>query len=360
MIASPNWEEVAVQLRNSGKKPFADFMPSDAYIYNLKGMNYHKIYQLCALIADRSEIQFHRNAILKDKKLAVIYGNCQTQFYQQLLALCAPFCEDYIVVKTQGVCNYSCAEDYWENLLHNTCFWENVDLFIYQSVEKTNRFSPQVATDYILKLLRDDCQCINIVNIFFDGYFPQLTNSASNSLHISQTPLFWYGDKYVDDLLDKNFSLLEILSAVKQESFILQEDIYQKIETSFAELERRECNKNVKITDYLRKNYSKRQLFYSPNHPCNEVLIEYTRRILRQLGYKWEPLSEADLSLQCKTLKGQDIPVYPSVIQLLGLKQYERCFYPNRYISGLQKMLLTFDEFITLYILAKSEGTEIS
>ncbi len=354
VIASQNWEEIAVQLRNSGKKPFVDFMPSDAYIFNLKSMNYRKVYQLCALMGDKSEIQFHRNAILKDKKLAVIYGNCQTSFYERLLSLCTPFCEDYIVVKTEGVCSYSDAEDYWENLLHNTCFWENVDLFIYQSVEETNRFSPQVATNYILERLRSDCQCVNIVNIFFDGYFPQLTNNASNSLYISQIPLFWYGDRYVDCLLDKNLPLREILSIVKHENFISQEEIYQKIETSFAELERRECNKDIKIADYLRGNYKKRQLFYSPNHPCNEVLIEYTRRVLQHLGYKWEPLSEADLSLQCKSLKGQDIPVYPSVIQLLELKQYERCFYPNRYISGLQKMSLTFDEFISLYIQTKS------
>ena len=178
-------------------------------------------------------------------------------------------------------------------------------------------------------------------------------------LRVSQTPLFWYGDKYVNSLLDKNFSLLEILSAIKQENFILKEDINQKIETSFAELERRECNKDIKIADYLRENYKKRQLFYSPNHPCNEVLIEYIRRILQQLGYEWEPLSETDLSLQCSALKGQDIPVYPSVIQFLGLKQYERYYYPNRYIPGLQKMSLTFDEFITLYIQTKSVGTGI-
>ena len=182
VIASSNWEEIAVQLRQAGKAPFLDFMPADAYIYNLKSINYNKIYQLYSLMADKPEIRFHRNAILQDKKIAVIYGNCQTLFYEQLLALCTFFCEDYVIVKTDGVCSYSNAENYWENLLHNTCFWENVDLFIYQTVEETNRFSPRVATKYILELLRSDCQCINIVNIFFDGYFPQLTNDAANLL----------------------------------------------------------------------------------------------------------------------------------------------------------------------------------
>lgn len=90
------------------------------------------------------------------------------------------------------------------------------------------------------------------------------------------------------------------------------------------------------------------QLFYSNNHPNENLMLEYADRIMHFLGYSSKEMSLTDAYLECGTLKGQDIPLYPSVVKALGLENYEKKFYPNRYL--LRDIPLSFGEYIDLYI----------
>lgn len=40
--------------------------------------------------------------------------------------------------------------------------------------------------------------------------------------------------------------------------------------------------------------HKKEQLFYSHNHPNNHLLIEFTNRIMKFLGYKCEEMTDVD------------------------------------------------------------------
>lgn len=140
----------------------------------------------------------------------------------------------------------------------------------------------------------------------------------------------------------------EIINIILDENFIEAEEIIQNAESSLAELERREQQTDVKITDYIKEHYQKKQLFYSCSHPNEELMLEYTNRLLKFLDYDVMEMSIEDCIISCGSLKGQDIPVYPSVIKVLGMEKYEKRYYPNRYID--KKILLGIKEFMKLYI----------
>ncbi|MBW4464201.1 MAG: hypothetical protein KME07_02020 [Pegethrix bostrychoides GSE-TBD4-15B] len=81
-----------------------------------------------------------------------------------------------------------------------------------------------------------------------------------------------------------------------------------------SELRTREKNCNVKISDYLESNACKSYLFYSLNHPVNDVLRELCSRILN-----YYELSN-DLKIRVKPyLSNYRLPIYPFVSKALGL-----------------------------------------
>ena len=145
-----------------------------------------------------------------------------------------------------------------------------------------------------------------------------------------QSGRFPVGDKYLDKYLAGG-NYLEAIEDVIKENYLSIDEIEKCVAASFFELERREKHCDVIISDYLRKNYRERQLFYSANHPVNMVIEELARRILNYIGINDDEFDMNNNYVKGFTLKGQDIPVYPSVIRALELKEYETEYFANRY-----------------------------
>ena len=98
-------------------------------------------------------------------------------------------------------------------------------------------------------------------------------------------------------------------------------------------MQRREEHTNITISDYIRKHFEKRQLFFSPNHPNNELLLECTVRILDFLGM--DTVVKTEVVNSHMSLMGEDVVVYPSVVKKIGLQEFYKSFFPNRYIENL-------------------------
>lgn len=341
IIASTWWKDIAVQLSEAGKKPFVDYMPS-CFADSL--LRYTDIYALGKAVGfDKIDYAF-----MTDKKIAVVYGNCQTDWLERAFTLYKDFNQEYLIIETPSVGNYIYYKEVADYLSSDVCFWANVDLFIYQTVKRDNKFSERLATENILKLLSSDTLKVNILNLYFKGYFPQMTNKKAEILNeLNWVGLFACGDRYIDDMLSQGMTATEIKAEVLRDDFISREDIEAAVKDSINELIEREKYVDVKITDYIMENYCSEQLFYSHHHPNEKVLLEYTERIMRLIGYDTEEISPADAYLLSGTLKGQDIPVYPSVIKVLGLQKYEKKFYPNRWLCNI---LVDIEEYIDLYI----------
>lgn len=344
IIASMYWREISEQLMESGLFKGKDFAVYSKYV-PMPQLSYSEIFYL----TDMELRGDAKKSLLPDKKIAVVYGNCQTVLIEKAMRLHSLFSKDYIVITIPKVCDYINNKELLEYFTQDRIFWEQVDLFIYQTVSVNNRFSETLNTNEILQKLRPDCKTINIVNVYFDGYYPQLIKNERMVLReLHQSGLFPFGDKYIDDMLDKNVGIHEVISRISKDDFISETEVMSQVEQSFCNLENREDGVDIKISDYIKQHYREEQLFYSPNHPCERLMKIYIDRILEFLGYIPEEISEADRSLNVGTLKGQDIPIYPAVIKILGLKKYEKRYYPNRYL--IENLALDFKEFAMKYI----------
>ena len=137
-----------------------------------------------------------------DKKVAIIYGNCQTRKLENFLMNNYTFAQKYLVVQIPMVCEYL-NEERANLFLEN--FWSLCDLFISQRISKDNKFSLKVATQNLPARMSEDTKIIWIPNIYFDGYFPQYKKNSRNvDEHIHQSGKFPFGDKFLDNYLSNN------------------------------------------------------------------------------------------------------------------------------------------------------------
>lgn len=135
-----------------------------------------------------------------DKKVAIIWGNCQTGKLQRFLMNNYIFAQNYLVVQIPAVCEYL-NEERANLFLEN--FWSLCDLLISQRISNNNRFSAKVATQNLPARLPENTKIIWIPNIYFDGYFPQYCKNLRNvDEHIHQSGRFPMDDKYIDKFMD--------------------------------------------------------------------------------------------------------------------------------------------------------------
>lgn len=343
IIASKDWKEISSILVEQGLKPIQDFLPFWMIADIIPYEEVRKYYT-------EEQTTQYISWLKRNRRIALLYGNCQTGIMMKILAHHVGFRNDYLILEVPAVFQFA-SEKEIEQFLDDKVLWGMVDLLIYQEVRKDNRFSPRLASDEIIGRVRAECQKVRIVNVFFDGYFPQLKPVRKRwGVELHQSGLFPFGDQYVDQLVQEGKPVDEIVQIVSSEDFLRKDDIKAGCEDSINELSRREHLADVKICDYIRSEvYSEGgQMFFSTNHPHNRLLYEYANRILCYLGYQALPdISEEDMNIQFGTLKGQDIPIYPSVIRCLGIKG-KQTYFPNRYLR--EGYLLNFQTYIEKYI----------
>lgn len=344
IIASSFWKEIATQLVEKGMVPFVDFtFPSETFsTYEM--FDYHILYELRQL---GCKIPYDK--IYANKKIGLVYGNCQTDLISRALRMHKEFSNEYSMIAIPKVCEYNEDSRYLEDFISNKEFLQRVDLLIYQKVHKNNRFSPILDTDLLVEKLSFSCKRVRIVNIYFSGYFPQYDLPYVRvGKEVHQSGIFPFGDTFIDNMIANGEDKDSIVEQIIQEEFLDYTQIRENASNSIIELKNREQDSDVCITDYIIQHYQERQLFYSLNHPVEELLIEYTNRILKYLGFDDLKLSISDFCMLIGSLKGQDIPLYPSVIKALELNEYEKSYCPNRCIY--KDLSLDFVEYVKMYI----------
>lgn len=357
IIASSWWEEIVDQLLACNLRFLDDVIPY--FFLSASSLSYDLLRKYQYVGNGNNQFVFER---LKDtgKQIAVIYGNCQTIMLREILLLNISFARKYFFIVIPAVCDYDAGEEarqLWNLLLDDTEFWKQIDLFICQNVHESNKYCSRLATDKVMKKLSSSCKVIKILNVFFDGYFVQRKTNSNNLMkELHQSGLFPFGDKYVDELLGKGFLVDEILEQIKDRDFLTADIIECAVNQSLEELKNREKQVDVAISDYIEAQYKEKQLFYSPNHPINTVLIEYAKRIIHFMGLIDIPINEDLVYMKVGCLKGQDIPIYPCVLQYLGLDEYDCLYYTNRYLEP--EFLFGFEEYIRKYILYCSDNNE--
>ncbi len=310
-------DEVISELKQKFYRLGEDYLTKSLYgkyglLFSI--LNY---YDLRNCLGEKEVVEFIKEIKrLTKKKCVILYGNCHISPLTYSLLNHKGFRNDFIVLRLPGVHEYT-SKKAVEMLSES--FWDICDLFIGQRVNYGNRFDAKLATDIIDGYLSHSIQRIWIPFAYFNGYFPQLKHNDHN-IHYQKGDygLFPFGDKYVDSLKEEGMTNEEILEIISDPDYLNDDEINEYCDRSFRELKKRETRCTVTISDYIEENYKKRRLFYSPEHPIHEVILEETRRILVAIGYS--DLTIGD-EIDVKPLKGTDIPIYPSVQRILGLNQ---------------------------------------
>lgn len=124
---------------------------------------------------------------------------------------------------------------------------------------------------------------------------------------------------------------------------------------SFREIELKEEDADIKISDWIRENYKSKKFFRDRAHLNNELIWEYTKRVLNKLGYpakKINNIEEIDIVSKSGFYGGtwNEVPIYPSVVKILGLNMIDESTKYCMVRAEKRIDYFTFKEYMYNYI----------
>ena len=126
----------------------------------------------------------------------------------------------------------------------------------------------------------------------------------------------WYRDKYIDEYIEnnKNYSVNTLIKYLKNLKIDTQ-CIDEQIKLFWEKISRADEQCDVKIKDFIAKNFCKKQLFIDIEHPHFVLFKEYAKQICSILGIKCKIFLEKYCAIY-----GHSIVVYPQVKKYLTLE----------------------------------------
>lgn len=286
-------------------------------VFELVNKDKHKFHELILKIFD-------------GKKLVMVHGNCQTHVISSMLATNMEFNKKYItcempIIWEGGKGEAGKLERLRLELMAESGIFRLTDIFFTQDVSKDNRFWYKFSTEYLITLLRKDCTVITISNLFFMGYFPQykkLKNpSGVNFFRGKILDSTEYMDINILQMIINDKSDDEIIKEITSPKYYHKEDLITSTKKELELFKNREQNIDIKMHDYLEKNWKNYLLFATSNHPTRKVMIEFSIRILNKLGiYKTEINCSGD-EIQEPMPSDWRYLIYPSVLNELGINR---------------------------------------
>jgi hypothetical protein len=147
-------------------------------------------------------------------------------------------------------------------------------------------FNQRVADDYVIEFVRPSemrrvygSRSISWPNVYFDGYFPGIGYMYQSSGKVIG-PLGDYHIQFIKQCWDRGENMWETARRLSSGESIIGDPIAESLQR----LRERERGLDVTISDYLDGVVRERQVFYSMNHPGDEVLLAMLRRLLERAG----------------------------------------------------------------------------
>jgi tetratricopeptide (TPR) repeat protein len=275
------------------------------------------------------------------KKKCIIFANCQSSLIAEYLSKSSHFSQEFVIQK------YPVHLLMERKSIIPPQILKQAKLFIFQPVKNTHG---NLSSDFILQQLPDNCRCISFPSLYFGGYFPQYCKNPVNKKIKPNYPfgIIPHGDKNIISLLAEDKSVAEITKILSNPDFYSAEYLSTNLYNTLAELENRESQLSIKVSNFLRQHYQKYYLFHTQNHPTDIVGIYIVNQILKLLNF---PDLGDPLSFKSPTrgiLDNFQIPLYPSVIKHLELTfANNTTFYRHGSFCTNQ---MTFSRYIAEYI----------
>lgn len=247
------------------------------------------------------------------RQIALFYGFCHLRGVVQCLRRTKTFSDAYTAFYEP---NYLPLNFYRMRRLRYLA--ENCGILIYGMALTPENYRKNSA---ILGGLKCGVKKICLPAVYFGGYFPQGRRSynAMNELAVKCegydfTP-FSYGDSWLNDCIIQGVSLYGILEQIEKEEVYSRDFILNYEEREWKRLRYQERDSDIKVVDYLEKNYKVRRLFRNETHMENEIIYQYAERILQVLGCSGNAVVSGTPLLSCS----QHF-IYPCVAKALDLE----------------------------------------
>lgn len=282
------------------------------------------------------------------KKKAVLYGNCHMNLIEMYLQKSVSFSARYYILQIPLF--YEGGEALTQRDLRNC------KLFIYQEVREKNKYGYEYCSDYLMSMLPNNCLRVQVPNLYELGYgfFPQnlvypgktgkikFQNDYNPNYHGDERGLFVHGDKYIQNMINQAKPLNVVIEQLKGE-VIPKYEILELFDIYIRKIEEREKKWDIKILDYLFKNYKDFQVFNDFGHPSNRVIKEITSRLLEYINLDDDI---KDIYVDTELDEYED-PIYPCVASALGLKYQKK--YLRKYSDKKIRNDMDYEEYIKEY-----------
>lgn len=247
------------------------------------------------------------------KQLCIIYANCQNRLIAAHLQHSAGFNRRYTIRRFPVHRLMARGTTVPDELL------QQAKLFIYQPVKDIHG---KRSSNQIISKLPQDCHTISFPSLYFLGYFPQFCKNPVKHIIEPNYPygVIPHGDTNIIAMLEQGKSTEEIIDTLKNPNFYTTDYLQSHLNKTLAELERRESTLDVKVSEFIRKNFRDYYLFYSHNHPIDIIGKYVVNQIFKLLDLSAlkDPLSISNP--KPGVLNSVQIPIYPYVAKNLSLK----------------------------------------
>lgn len=270
-----------------------------------------------------------------NRKTLLIFANCQCRNMYKILMANKMVMERYLPIVFPPIHEAIEYVDWLYVLI------DKIDLFIYQHVNKNNRFSEYFETDLLVEKLKKNARSVCFPNVYWNGYFIQYNPHARlKQIKSGQYP--FTADILIQKMADEGYGALEITDKLCDEEYLSKDAVIQNKKRCTDELIIREKKCNVIISDFIEKHYRSERLFYIGNHPSNFLLAELLQRIFyflhEEYAFKPDAVAEYDYIIS---------PIYASVRKHLELEWRETSI---RYYSSICQTPVTFYDYVNEYL----------
>lgn len=214
----------------------------------------------------------------------LFYGNCQM----------TPICNTLNLDKTKY--NQSIIECFSTEMLEQE-FHEyvvNADVIIMTIIENNYRDKHYLSTTYVVYHAKKDCKLIILNNFYFSFYYfdIKIIHTLGETQPYHHLSIFdcynnskdidYYINTYVNNEALKTTHELEILANTSFEELNKRYDII----LLHKQLSPDKYIYSIPISQYIKNNYKKKLLFYTPNHPSKYLFHYVSEQILSILNFE--------------------------------------------------------------------------
>lgn len=301
LVAITNYFAARNQLLEIGYEEFADFCP-----YNMFG-----------------------------KKMVVMYGNCHVGAIKEYIERNVEFEKQYGIYPFPEI----------QQLIKTFSFEKIIskcDVLVYQPIREQNTYGSAFASNTILKYCKEDCYTISVPNLYglAKCFFPSLIpvgrlTGIRNLFHYDVNVINWMKEEKTKKEMKK---MIERGGVYKPE--YIQDEWNRFLDKMFS----RETEWDVKISDYILKNYKTKKLFSDSWHISSILAKEISVRLLNLLDIK------ADIPYTLPIMDGLEAFIYEDVkkaLQLEFTEKYIRVFCKERVMG---KMDMDMEEYLNQLI----------